>query len=225
MSNKELSNNVLSNIISKVKPSIGDISLHIEDLRKAHPSLSRNELAIKWADRICWRYASQGAVTSLPGAIPGLGTAVQVGVETGAITADLAYMLRCMAGITIGIGLIYDRDVEVSFNQDFVRVLGLWCGVLALGKEATVQVSKKVAIAQFNRIPGKVFQSINKKVGTTVITKYGTKRGGIAVGRLVPFGVGSIVGGGFNLVTMKTFKKFAIDYYATEDGSAVLYEK
>ncbi|TLD43479.1 MAG: hypothetical protein JETT_0297 [Candidatus Jettenia ecosi] len=165
----------------------------------------------------------EGAATALPSAIPGLGTAVQVGVEAGAISADLVYMLRCMARITIGVGQIYERDTSASFNQDFVRVLGVWCGVLSLGKEATIRVASKVAIAQFDKVPAEIFKRINRKVGTTIVTKYGTKRGGIALGRLIPFGVGAVVGGGFNLATMKGFKRAAIKYYKTDD--AILYEE
>jgi hypothetical protein len=209
------------NSIETLQPNNADVTRHIDDLRNAHPSMEDDELAEKWADRICWRYASQGAVTALPGAIPGLGTAVQVGVEAGAISVDLAYMIRCMAGMVIGVGQIYGRDTDASFNQDFVRVLGLWCGVLTLGKEATVRVGSKVAIAQFKRVPAAIFTRINQKVGTTIVTKYGTKRGGIALGRLIPFGVGAVVGGGFNLATMKGFKKAAIEYYRTDDSVLV----
>ncbi len=205
-------------VIETVQPDNEDVARHIADLRKAHPSLSTDQLAEKWADQICWRYASQGAVTALPSAIPGLGTATQVAIEAGAISADLAYMLRCMGGMVIGVGQIYQRDVEASFNQDLVRVLGLWCGVLSLTRQGAVRIAEKVAIAQFKKIPAKVFQRINQKVGTTIVAKYGTKRGGIAVGRLVPFGVGALVGGGFNLATMKAFKQHAIRYYQTEDG-------
>lgn len=208
--------------IDTLQPDHADVVRHITDLRNAHPSLSKDKLASKWADTIAWRYATEGAVTALPGAIPGLGTAVQVGVEAGAISADLAYMLRCMAGMTIGVGVIYGRDTEASFHQDFIRVLGLWCGVLSLGKETTVRIASKVAIAQFKRVPAEVFKRINRKVGTTIVTKYGTKRGSISVGRLIPFGVGAVVGGGFNLATMKGFKKAAINYYRTEN--AVLLE-
>lgn len=209
--------------IDTLQPNHEDVARHIADLRSAHPKLTTHALAEKWADKICWRYASEGAATALPGAIPGLGTATQVGIEAGAISADLAYMLRCMAGITIGIGQIYERDTKASFNQDFVRVLGVWCGVLSLGKEATVRVASKVAIAQFKKVPAEIFKRINRKVGTTIVTKYGTKRGGIAVGRLIPFGVGAVVGGGFNLATMKGFKSATIRYYKTDD--AVLYEE
>lgn len=209
--------------IEALQPNSEDVARHISDLRFAHPRLKNDALANKWADKICWRYASEGAATALPGAIPGLGTAAQVGIEVGAISADLAYMLRCMAGMTIGVGKIYERDTDASFNQDFVRVLGVWCGVLILGKEATVRVASKVAIAQFKKVPAEIFKRINRKVGTTIVTKYGTKRGGIAVGRLIPFGVGAVVGGGFNLATMKGFKKAAINYYRTDDF--VLYEE
>ena len=165
--------------IASLHPNSSDVTRHIEDLRKAHPGLSQEALATKWANKVCWRYALEGAATALPSAIPGLGTSMQVVVESGAISSDFAYMLRCMAGLTIGVGLIYERDVEASFNQDFVRVLGLWCGVLSLGKEATVRVASKVAVAQFKKLPATVFKRINQKVGVTILTKYGTTRGGI----------------------------------------------
>jgi hypothetical protein len=213
---------IVTKAIGELQPNTSDVARHIADLRRAHPNLSKDALASRWANKICWRYASSGAATALPGSIPGLGTSAQVALEAGAISGDLVYMLRCMAGLTIGVGLIYERDVEASFNQDFVRVLGLWCGVLTLGKEATVRLISKVAIAQFQRVPAEIFKRINQRVGVTIVTKYGVKRGGVAVGRLIPLGVGVVVGGGFNLATMKGFKKAAVAYYKTDDG--VLFE-
>ena len=56
--------------------------------------------------------------------------AAQIATEAGAITVDLAIMLRWMAAMICGIGHIYGRDIETEFNQNFVKVLGLWCGVL-----------------------------------------------------------------------------------------------
>lgn len=50
------------------------------------------------------------------------------------------------------------------------------------------------------------------------VTKYGTKRGGIALGRVIPFGVGVVVGGGFNLIIMKGFKRAALKYYSSSGG-------
>lgn len=204
-------------LVEVLQPNPKDVLKDIQDLQKAHPKLNKLQLAHKYADKICWLYTSEGAATALPGVIPGLGTGIQIAVEGGVITTDLAYLLRCMARMVIGIGIIYDRDMALPFNQEFVRVLGLWCGVLSLSKETAVRISSKIAIAQFKRIPAEIFKKINRRVATTIVTKYGTKRGGVAIGKLVPFGVGVLVGGGFNLATMKGFKKAAINYYKTDN--------
>ena len=83
-----------------------------------------------------------------------------------------------------------------------------------------------MAAAQFNKnVSGKVLQRINQRVGTTILTKYGTKRGGVALGKLIPFGIGAAIGGTFNFYTMNHFKKAAIQYYKDgEDTQYVLYE-
>ena len=204
-------------LVETVQPDREAIARQVDDLKAAYPSLDRDRLADRFANRICWLYAAEGAATALPGVIPGLGTAAQIGVEGAAIASDLGYMLRCMAGMVMGIGHIYERDTSAPFNQQFVRVLGLWCGVLSLAKESIARVSSKVAATAFKKVPGEIFTRINRRVGTTIVTKYGTKRGGIAVGRLVPFGVGALVGGSFNLATMKGFKRAAIEYSRSED--------
>jgi hypothetical protein len=101
----------------------------------------------------------------------------------------------------------------------------MWCGVLRTAEPATKRVAAKVAVAQFNKVPGKIFQKINQKVGTTILTKYGTKRGGIAVGKMVPFGAGAFVGGTFNLAIMKAFKNKAIKHFSSPEGSELYMEE
>lgn len=140
---------------------------------------------------------------------------------TGAVALTRAFNPAIM---TCGVGLICGRDIESSFNQEFVKTLGLWCGVLTPAKEATLRIASKVAVARFKSVPGKVFQKINQRVGTTILTKYGTKRGGIAVGRLIPFGIGALVGGGFNLATMKGFKVAAIRHFRMKDDTVLVME-
>jgi hypothetical protein len=49
-------------------------------------------------------------------------------------------------------------------------------------------------------VPLSTIRSINKVLGVHFITKYGTKRGIIAIGKVAPFGVGFAIGAGGNLV-------------------------
>jgi hypothetical protein len=39
---------------------------------------------------------------------------------------------------------------------------------------------------------------INSVLGRNFVTKYGTKQGVIVLGRVVPFGIGAVIGGGAN---------------------------
>lgn len=216
MSNGNKFSKTIVSIAETVSTSPEALVSEIDEFKKNRCGKSRLQLAHSWSDKIVRFFASEGAATALPGAIPGLGTVTQIAVEGGAISADVLYMIRCMARIVGGVGAIYEHDLRKGFTQDFVKVLALWCGVLVPAKEAGKRIGTKVAVAQFKRVPGEIFKRVNRKVGTTIVTKYGTKRGGIAIGRLIPFGVGALVGGGFNYVTMKGFKKHAITYY-TED--------
>lgn len=215
----------LATIIQSVAPSNEHIAQEVYELKYLNSKLSRDQLALRWGKRIRNNYTSVGVATALPSSIPGIGTAAQIAIEAGTITGDLALMLRWMGKLCMGISIIYGNNPEKSINQDLINILGIWCGVIDAAKNATTRVGTKVAVAQFNkRISGKTLVKVNQRVGTTVVTKYGTKRGGIALGKLVPFGVGAVIAGGFNYFTFNGFMKSAIDYYKN-DNDYVMFEE
>lgn len=112
----------------------------------------------------------------------------------------------------------YERENINEFDNEFIFTLGLWCGVIQSAQTVTIKVGTKAAISTFNKkVSGTMLRKINQKIGTTIFTKWGSKRGGIALGKFIPFGVGAIVGGGFNYTTMRAFKKAAITRYANYD--------
>lgn len=207
----------LMKIVNVVAPSFESIEKEIQELKKSNPNKSNHELANIYGRKIRNKYTSVGVASALPSVIPGFGTAAQIALEAGTISADLALMLRWMAQICYGIALIYEKDISEDFNQEFVKILGIWCGVIKVFKDASVRIGTKVAIAQFNKhVSVQVLARINARVGTTIVTKYGTKRGGVAVGKLIPFGVGASIVGTFNYYTMQNFYSSAKKYYGGE---------
>lgn len=215
----------LATIIQSVAPSHEYVAQEIDELKYLNSKLTKDQLALRWGKRIRNNYTSVGVATALPSSIPGIGTVAQIAIEAGTITGDLALMLRWMGKLCMGISIIYGNNPEKSINQDLINILGIWCGVIDAAKNATTRVGTKVAVAQFNkRISGKTLVKVNQRVGTTVVTKYGTKRGGIALGKLVPFGVGAVIAGGFNYFTFNGFMKSAIDYYKN-DNDYVMFEE
>lgn len=203
----------LVNIISSIGASKESIKQEVDELRAIFPNMSKDKLSYKFCKTIRNRYTEIGVVSAFPSAIPGLGTAVQLAMEAGTITGDLYIMLRWMYRMCVGVAYIYGRDSDTETNKDMVRILGRWCGVVKTAQPAVEKIGQKVAIKQFSKIPAKIFQRINQKVGATIITKYGAKRGSVALGKLVPFGVGALIAGGFNYFTFRNFAKRIISFY------------
>ena len=217
----------LLKVVNLVSPSYSSLKDEVKELKLSYPHKTKHQLAQVFANRLRTKYTSVGVVTALPSTIPGLGTAWQVGVEATTMSADLVLMLRWMAATCYGIGLIYEKNIESEFSQEFISILGLWCGAIEVVKKGTEKIAAKVAVVQFNKnVSGKVLSKINQRVGTTIVTKYGTKRGGIALGKLIPFGVGALIGGSFNYVTMNSFKVKAICYFKSDpDTEYAIYEE
>lgn len=209
---------IWNSIITKISPDVDEIIKQAESFVEENEGRSVDCIASDYADIIVREYTAVGAASALPSIIPGLGTAAQLAVEVGAISADLLLMIKFMSKMVYGLSVIYNKPRQSITIESTIMVLGVWCGILSPMKEAAARVAAKVVINVFNRkVPGEIFKKINRKVGVTILTKYGTKRGGVAVGKLIPFGVGALVGGGFNYATMKGFKKAAIKALSHKD--------
>lgn len=201
-------------LISKLAPDPQKVAAWIHEIRTENPELHNDDLADFVGDKIVWTYTSQGAALALPGAIPGLGTIVQISTEIGTASVDIALMIRNQVYLVFALGSVYGYRSREMLIQDTLICIGLRTNALSLSKSGVIRIGTKVAEANFKKhFPGKILQAINRKVSTTVLTKYGSKRGGIALGKLIPFGVGVLVGGGFSYITMKNFKRRTIEFF------------
>lgn len=187
----------------------------VKKLKAKYPSTSGPDLARKIVNSATWKLTGVGVVASLPSAIPGLGTAVQIGITTTSITGETWLILRNLTAMQLMVAGILDHDVsEPDRKEELIIVWGIETGAIVPAKEAIKRVGTKVAIKQFDkRLSGVALNRINQKLGTTVFTKWGTKRGGIALGRLIPIGVGTAVGGGMNYLAARSFGAACLKYY------------
>jgi len=198
----------LIKLIESLSPDPMKVEEYVNEVKRENPELTIDELADYIGDQIVWLYAKQGAALALPGAIPGLGTIVQIAWEVGAISVDIALMIRNQTYLVFALSFCYGIKGREILIQNTLICIGLWTKALTLTKTGIIKMGTKVIEVQFKKkFPAKILQYINRKVGTTILTKYGTKRGGVAIGKLIPFGVGVVVGGGFNYILMKNFKQ------------------
>lgn len=200
-----------------VFPNPQDITSAVNKLKTKYSStsISDSDLARKIVNTATWKLTGVGVVASLPSAIPGLGTAVQIGVTTTSITGETWLILRNLTVMQLMVAGILGHNIsEPGRKEELIIVWGIETGAIVPAKEAVKRVGTKIATKQFDsRLSGEVLKKINQKLGTTVFTKWGTKRGGIALGKLIPLGVGTAVGGGMNYLTAQSFGAACIKYY------------
>ena len=136
---------LLLKIIEKLIPDHRNTQQEVDELRRKHPYASREELAKIFAARARLRYTTAGAVSALPGLVPGLGTAAQVVAESAAVLGDVPYMVRQFADVMQGVCMIYGFDNGAFDKKLFMRVLGYWCKALKFAREAAVAEAAKQA--------------------------------------------------------------------------------
>lgn len=149
-----------------------------------------------------------GAASGAVAAAPGLGTAT----AAGALVADLGWFAMRSTDLIMAVGAAYGH-VDSTVEERRAWVLA----VLAFGEDAATQfetlvrdldaktsiggekVSAKLAsLAGTDVATLDALRRINATLASQVVTKYGSRRSVLAIGKLLPFGIGAVVGGSAN---------------------------
>lgn len=153
-----------------------------------------------------------GAAAGAAAAVPGAGAVAFVGgsaIELSLFTAraaDLILSIAAVHGIT-------EASVEER-RAWLLSVLAFGDGAAAAFTRVAGEAGRGLGARAVNAIPVEVLRRINRSLGRTVLTKYGTKRGAIALGRALPFGFGAVIGGGSNYVLARTIARQADSFFA-----------
>lgn len=214
---------------AKVMPDPDEIGNRVRALQTQRPAATPRVLSRNVVSSTTRRMTDLGVVAALPGVVPGLGTGAQVAVSGTTAGGELWVILRNLTAMHLTVAGLYGHDIRHPDRRDeLVIVWGLETGVIIPAAEAGKRIGTKVAIKQFNQhVSGALLRRINQKLGTTVVTKWGTKRGGVALGKLIPLGVGTTVGGGMNYLATRSFGAALMRYYddlLPSDGEVVVVE-
>ena len=163
---------------------------YVSRLRAKHPGATREELLEHVSDRFTNLLTITGAGVGGVAALPGIGTAVAVGVTVG---EGISFAEAC-AFLTLAAAEIYDVDMRDRQTRHLVMtaVLG--------GEHGTEIIAKALGKQglQWNAVlggSGMVPNMISKQVTRYVRRRVVARTGGLWLGRLLPFGVGAVIGG------------------------------
>jgi hypothetical protein len=134
------------------------------------------------------------------------------------LPANLTAAYLVQTHLIASIAAVYGHDLE----SDEVRTAILLCLLGNAGtellKKAGIKVGARLTMNLIERIPGQLIREINKRVGFTLLAKYGTSRATVTLAKGVPL-VGGVIGGTFDAVTTRAVGAFASRFFTEREAA------
>ncbi|MGL5849363.1 MAG: hypothetical protein ACRCZD_01165 [Phycicoccus sp.] len=181
---------------------------HIAQSRRTRPEATPAEIIDVLGRRLTAAVSATGAASGGAAAVPGIGTPAALGLALG----DAAGFTGVAAMYVLSLAEIHDVSVT-----ELERRRTLLLGVL-LGDAGAKSVQKVAARtgphwgrAVANAVPTEAIRQVNRILGHSFITRYGTRQGVLVLGKQVPFGIGAAIGGvgnaAFARMTIRSAKR------------------
>ena len=139
--------------------------------------------------------AGTGAAVGGAAAAPGVGTGIALALSAGEVLSSL----ELSALFALSIAEVHGVPID-ELERRRTIVMGIMLG--GSGSATITKVAERTGQHWgrqiVTKVPIETLRQINKILGRHFITKYGTKQGIIVLGRVAPFGVGALIGGGAN---------------------------
>lgn len=168
---------------------------HIARLRRNHPDDAPRQIIRRLNTEFRAATISTGVGVGAAAAAPGVGTAAALAMSGGEYVAfmNVTVLYILARGEVQGITL---DDIERRRTLVMAIMLGD-AGAKGVGKVAE-RTGQHWARQLVRSIPSTKIHAVNKILGRHFVTKYGTKQGIVVLGKVVPFGIGALIGGTAN---------------------------
>ena len=150
-----------------------------------------------------------GAVSSLPGAFPGVGTMAEV----GAGLADTVTLVYTQVALILAVAAAFDHDLDAHDERaaDVRIVLALDAGAAQV-RQGRRRRARPTA-SRSTRNDRALSEELNRELGALVVKRTARRRARTLLGREIPFGVGVAIGAGSNFKVMRHTGRTALRYY------------
>ncbi|WP_245569755.1 hypothetical protein [Gordonia shandongensis] len=171
------------------------VARYIARLRAKHPGEAPEQIIRRLERQYLTSVTASGAAVGAAAAVPGVGTVTAL----GALTAESAVFIEASALLALAVA-----EVHGISPHDTERRKALVMAV-ALGEEGTLIIGKAIgsrsgdALASLG-VPGLNVATINRTLGNRFVKKFALRKAPVVAGKLIPGGIGAVIGGGGNRV-------------------------
>lgn len=167
------------------------IHAHVDGLRRRNPHASPAQIIGILEREYLMVIGTAGGAVGAAAAFPAVGTGVGI-----ALTAsDVATYFGSSAAFSLAVADVYGFEVDDAARRRALLLASV------LGDKGSQQVEKAVGGSAMawgkvlmTSMPASTLKQVNKALTNKFLRTQMVKHGGLAIGRLVPFGVGAVVG-------------------------------
>ncbi|BBC67587.1 hypothetical protein NJB1907f44_16250 [Mycobacterium marinum] len=162
-------------------------------LRRAHPAASPAEIVSKIEKRFLAVVTASGAAVGAAATLPGIGTLAALSAAAG----ETAVFLEATALLVLALASVYDIPLDHRERRRAL-VLAVLVGdnsknavaeVIGSGRTSGVWVSESMA-----SLPLPAISKLNTRMFKYFVKRFALKRGVLLFGKLLPAGIGAIIG-------------------------------
>lgn len=175
------------------------VAKYVDRLRRSHPSESPAQIIERLEHQYLLAVTGSGGAVGATAAVPGVGTIAAL----AAVSAETTFFMEASAVFTLAVAAVHGISPE---DQETRRALVL---AVVLGESGMEIVEKTVGHSAknwgtlfANKIPG--LSSMNDSLLKRFIIRFITKRAALMAGKVVPAGIGAVIGSIGNRALGKT---------------------
>ncbi|MFD0363886.1 hypothetical protein ACFQZZ_20745 [Nocardia sp. GCM10030253] len=175
------------------------VAKYVDRLRRSHPTESPAQIIERLEKQYLLAVTGSGGAVGATAAVPGVGTIAAI----AAVSAETTFFMEASAVFTLAVAAVHGVSPGDK-EQRRALVLAVVLGDTGMEiVEKTVGHSAKNWGTVFaNRIPG--LSSMNDSLLKRFIIRFITKRAALMAGKIVPAGIGAVIGGVGNRALGKT---------------------
>jgi len=188
---------VLSQILeASARVQAPAVKAYVARLRRSSPTATPAEIVTKLEKHYLAAVMASGAAVGSAAAFPGVGTLVAL----SAVAGETLVFLEATAVFVLAVAEVHGIGVD---QRDRRRALVLSVLVGDDGHGAITEFlgpgrTSGAWLAETELLPLPVVSQLNSKLMQYFVKKYTVKRAAMAFGKMLPVGIGAVVGGGGN---------------------------
>lgn len=167
------------------------IHAHVESLRRRNPEATPEQLVRLLEKEYLLVVQSTGGAVGATAAAPAVGT----GVALALTASDIATFFGASAAFALAVASVHGIEIEdVERRRALLLTTILGDSGAKIVTEGAELTSVSVARALLTRMPMATVRKVNTTMTRRFVRTQLTKQTGLAIGRIVPFGIGLVIG-------------------------------